>query len=238
MSICPSKDIHSIYLDNELPPAYIPEYEAHIQHCAKCAAELAKLRKIHEMLHTDAVSWTTDSHYLDESFERLKTRMSYHKVTKKITPFPANTLKWVIPAAAAAVIFAIVLPVRFESIGSSTETASALVTPIARRKNVSLAKNNSGVVIKGNIPATEVLSAFKKTQTVQASDASYGSDFELPPPPPLLQNDMNDVDVFRPDFGENQAISIKINIPGLTAAPVTAEIKLPVNAALAAGMLK
>ena len=33
MSFCPSKDIHSVYLDNELPEVYKAEYEAHIAVC-------------------------------------------------------------------------------------------------------------------------------------------------------------------------------------------------------------
>ena len=40
MSTCPENDIHSLYLDNELPLSYREEYEAHIKSCPKCAKKL------------------------------------------------------------------------------------------------------------------------------------------------------------------------------------------------------
>ena len=33
MSTCPTKEIHSLYLDNELPQNHKEEYEAHIAGC-------------------------------------------------------------------------------------------------------------------------------------------------------------------------------------------------------------
>ena len=44
MSFCPSKDIHSVYLDGELPENYKAEYELHISHCEKCRKELEQLK--------------------------------------------------------------------------------------------------------------------------------------------------------------------------------------------------
>src|SRR5574344_81432 len=99
MSTCPSKSIHSIYLDDELPSAYIAEYEAHIASCPKCAAELKQLRTLRAILRNDAAAITPDSHYVDQSWERLKTRMSYSKVTRKIFRFPTEVLKYSIPVA-------------------------------------------------------------------------------------------------------------------------------------------
>ena len=49
MYTCPEKDIHSVYIDNELPEAYIAEYEAHVKNCPKCAAELALLRNLNSV---------------------------------------------------------------------------------------------------------------------------------------------------------------------------------------------
>ncbi|MBP5452686.1 MAG: zf-HC2 domain-containing protein, partial [Treponema sp.] len=46
MSTCPEKDIHSIYLDNELPAAYVADYEAHVESCPECKAQLEKLRML------------------------------------------------------------------------------------------------------------------------------------------------------------------------------------------------
>ena len=33
MSTCPEKDIHSIYVDGELPENYIKQYESHLSSC-------------------------------------------------------------------------------------------------------------------------------------------------------------------------------------------------------------
>ena len=48
MFTCPEDDIHSIYLDNELPPNFVAEYEAHVASCPKCKAKNEKFKKIHE----------------------------------------------------------------------------------------------------------------------------------------------------------------------------------------------
>ena len=40
MFTCPTNEIHSLYLDKELPQNYIAEYEAHIANCEKCKATM------------------------------------------------------------------------------------------------------------------------------------------------------------------------------------------------------
>lgn|SRR5574344_298460 len=215
MSICPSKDIHSIYLDNELPPAYLGEYEAHIKSCPKCAAELAKLRAIRDMLRSDAASVTPDMHYLEQSWERLQSRRSYADVTRRIHKFPAvsEQFKYILPAAAAAAVLAVVLPFRLgRNAAGAAQTAS--VTPIARRKTVSLAKGN--VVVSGTLAPSAVMHASSGSQNV-----SYGEN--------AIDPQLNDVDVFRPDFDEKQTISIRITIPGIESRNFTTDIQLPVG---------
>ena len=58
MSFCPSKDIHSVYLDNELPEIYKAEYEEHLKNCPQCQKELEKIRALHKMFTSDSVSIT------------------------------------------------------------------------------------------------------------------------------------------------------------------------------------
>jgi hypothetical protein len=229
MSTCPSKDIHSIYLDNELPAAYAGEYEAHIKVCPKCAAELAKLRAVREVLSADAHSLTPDIHYLDQSWERLQSRMSYSKVTKKIYHFPAGQLKYIIPTAAAAAVLAIILPVRAaKTVSPGNMTA---VTPISRQKVISLAKHN--IIINGNIQH-EMLSpaAFKPQQRAESVSYSAVPEYERvfiqdQAVPGSIDPQLNDVDVFRPDFTSSGTITIRITVPGITTPPVSTEIALP-----------
>jgi len=230
MSTCPSKDIHSIYLDNELPAAYVREYEAHIKVCPKCAAELARLRAVHEILHSDALSVTPDSHYLDQSWDRLQTRMSYSRVTKKILKFPVEQFKYIIPAAAAAAILAVLLPVRAGRVPSEAETAQ--ITPIARQKIIAFAKNN--VIINGNIrhemlgPVTFRQSQQHTGTVLSGTNTGYGGSFiQESRIQETIDPQLNDVDVFRPDFGSNRTITIRITIPGITTPPLSTEIEFP-----------
>ena len=84
MSTCPSNDIHSVYLDNELPETYVGTYEAHIKSCPKCAAKLASLRAVSTVFRSDAGGMTLDKASLDKSWERLQARLSYSKTTKRV----------------------------------------------------------------------------------------------------------------------------------------------------------
>ena len=54
MSTCPTKEIHSLYLDNELPQTHKEQYEAHIAACDKCRAEYEKLRAVRAVFEKDA----------------------------------------------------------------------------------------------------------------------------------------------------------------------------------------
>ena len=44
MSFCPSKDIHSVYLDNELPQAYTKKYEELLRRYEQANVEYGKLK--------------------------------------------------------------------------------------------------------------------------------------------------------------------------------------------------
>ena len=90
MSTCPSNDIHSVYLDNELPETYVAPYEAHIKSCPKCAAKLASLRAASAAFRTDAKAMTMDEAALGKSWERLQARLSYSKTTQRVYRFPAH----------------------------------------------------------------------------------------------------------------------------------------------------
>ena len=74
MYSCPTDDIHSVYLDNELPQAYVKDYEEHIKTCDCCRKKLEKMRIIHNAFKQDSKQITLDSTYLTHSFERLQTK--------------------------------------------------------------------------------------------------------------------------------------------------------------------
>jgi len=227
MSLCPTKDIHSVYLDDELPLSMIKDYEAHIASCPKCAAELEQLKKIRaglDQLKTPEMSQLE----MDESFRRLQIRMSYSKHTKKFekkTSF-VSVVKYTVPAMAAAAVFAIVLPVGLNRKGSETaETSAATIAslPIV----TSTVGTNSGF---------NNLNGFAGN-TVSGDNGMMGRSPMGPMRPHGMAQNMgmmNEnmsgvVDVFRPNFDNGNTISIKITIPGMNTVPYTTEINVPVD---------
>ena len=239
MSFCPSKDIHSVYLDGELPENYKAEYELHISHCEKCRKELEQLKAVSALFKADSDSLNLDSHFMDESFQRLQIKMAYSRNIGKVPQkSPFKVISYVASGVAAAAVLALVLPFGFKSsevkagsentatvastvinsplihsvgngVGSSVPITTVSTGSKASGNNVSFDSGRS-VVVSGNIKDV-VLSSENKRKAV-----------------PSFTKNVNDVDVLRPDF-QDEAINIKITVPGMGDFPVTTEINLPVE---------
>lgn len=171
MSTCPEKDIHSIYLDNELPAAYVAEYENHVKACPSCQAELNKLKALHQSFAADCKNITLTPEAMKASFERLQARLSYSKVTEKnIHPFNifknTSSYKTIIGFAAAAAVIAVILPVRISNKASGNETQ---FQPVARTKLQSPA--NASVKVDGAINTTTLSSLFNDNSSQSTMSA-------------------------------------------------------------------
>ena len=234
MSFCPSKDIHSVYLDGELPENYKAEYELHISHCEKCRKELDQLKAVRAMFKADSDSLNLDSHFMDESFQRLQIKMAYSKNIGKVPQkSPFKVISYVASGVAAAAVLALVLPLGLKgnqtaesaAVASASNTISSpLIQSVASASSVPITavstSGNTGnkvgydsgrsVVVSGNIQDV-VLSSENKRKTVST-----------------FAKNVSDVDVLRPDF-QDEAISIKITVPGMGDFPVTTEINLPME---------
>lgn len=230
MSFCPTKDIHSVYLDGELPEIYKAEYEQHIQSCEKCRRELDKLKALHSAFKADSDSMNLDSHFMEDSFQRLQIKMAYSKNTGKASQNNQFRPKlYHISAAAAAAVVAFIIPFTLKSgnnpkaseIAASNSVVSQLASSVTANSaaNVSYSNNNNknlafdsgrSVVVSGNI-----------------QDVALSSETQRKNNTPFANKNVNDV-VLRPDF-QDEAISIKITVPGMGENPVTAEINLPVE---------
>ena len=166
MSTCPDKDIHSLYLDNELPENYAAEYEQHIHSCSKCRETLAKQRRLHELLAEDSKNITLTPFEMDASYDRLKARLSYKRVAHKplVLGKAARAIfkDMCIGAAAAAAVIAI-LPLRMNG---AQRSAAPAFTPIARQTSFSLPTANGD----GNV-APIALSTFLGEDESSASPA-------------------------------------------------------------------
>lgn len=142
MSICPNMDIHSLYLDNELPTSYLAQYEEHIASCPKCKAELKKLRGLSSLFAEDNSQILMTNKDMDKSFERLQARLSYKKVAHKpivLNGAVRSVIKDMCIGAAAAAVIAVVLPLRTNNAVYVQES----FTPIARQVSFELPKSSS-----------------------------------------------------------------------------------------------
>lgn len=207
MSLCPTKDIHSVYLDNEMPLSYIKDYEAHVQNCPKCSAELNRMKSLRAMLKNDSLEDLTEDE-LDESFARLQMKMRFSKNTKTTVYTERRTLsttfKYAIPAMAAAAVFALVLPLGLKGRKNAASQPVAAVAPISA--NTVSFQPDGPRNLSGNIPHSAVATG----RVVSTREAS-------------------NIDVFRPNFDNENTISIKITVPGMNAVPYTTEIDFPVD---------
>ena len=219
MSFCPSKDIHSVYLDGELPENYKAEYELHISHCEKCRKELEQLKAVSALFKADSDSLNLDQHFMDESFQRLQIKMAYSRNIGKVPQkSPFKVISYVASGVAAAAVLALVIPVGLKSnkaSASGSVSTAPLIQSVSSVSTVPITGNNvsfdSGrsVVVSGNIKDV-VLSSEK-----QRKNNSFGKK-------------VNDVDVLRPDF-QDEAINIKITVPGMGDFPMTTEINVPME---------
>ncbi len=233
MSFCPTKDIHSVYLDGELPENYKAEYELHLSNCEKCRKELEQLKALHSLFKADSAALNLDQHYMDESFQRLQVKMAYRKNIGKVSQkSPMKIISYVASGVAAAAILALILPLGFSSnrntdskiVAANSVVSSPLIQSVNTTSSVPItAVSNSGkvsgnnvsfdsgrsVVVSGNI---QDIVLFAEKQRKNKS---------------TLTNSV-DVDVLRPDF-HDEAISIKITVPGMGDFPVTTEINLPME---------
>ncbi len=222
MSTCPTNEIHSLYLDNELPQAHKEQYEAHIASCEKCKASLEKLRAVREVFAKDAAAITPDEKFMDASFDRLMLKMKYSKTTSRaggMGGFASRSRAWkiAIPAVAAAAVLALVVPIGIRAGKGGVKTMSA-TSSLYSQVPSQVSEKLENVAFAG-----EDIFGFNSTK--QDSRVTNVSN-----PTEAASKLIQDVDVFRPNFdGEEKTISIRITIPGNDDVPVTTEIELPLD---------
>lgn len=236
MSFCPTRDIHSIYLDNEMPEVYKAEYEAHVNSCEKCKAELNKLKKLHSVFAADASALNLDKTFMDQSFERLQLKMKYSKNVN--AGAPKNNFKTYIrqygsvAAIAACLCLAVMLPMQGlmnKKAGDATQTAM-YINPVKSAENVSLNSGNI-VSVSGNIHK-QVLASGRSADVHSNYQGSVGTSDGLVQSVGYgniaSSRVVKDMDVFQPAFvKEDNPKSIKISVPDMNNMPVQIEITFP-----------
>lgn len=222
MSICPSKDLFSDYLDDELPPVYKKELEEHLAQCPSCQKYLDSLKALSSAFKEPSLSYAIDQQFLDKSFERLQTKMNYSKNTGRVIrgQWPVSRI---VGAVAAAAVFALVLPlgIRMSAkapapVDNQVFNMASAFDPIGKTvmgQAVSAMSPNKAVKLSGNV-SPDLTSVFNQA----AQSVSFKNDDK---------NLIKDVDVFTPNFDNGSTMSIKITMPGQDSVPVITEIKLP-----------
>ena len=112
MSTCPDLDLFSVYLDNELPEQYKDKLESHIAECEKCREKFNRMKAVHEALSNDSADIVISEKALEDSFAKLQARRSYNRYVKNTNKRNDIFLRRVLPAMAAALVLALVLPLR------------------------------------------------------------------------------------------------------------------------------
>lgn len=79
MSLCPTIDLHSVYVDGELPKEFLARYESHIKNCSLCQERLAAFQRLHSLMKADCDSITLSDAYKEQGFNRLQTKLRYSK---------------------------------------------------------------------------------------------------------------------------------------------------------------
>lgn len=212
MSFCPTKDIHSVYLDNEMPEIYKAEYEAHISSCSECKKELEKLKAVRSLLQHDSESLTIDNKFMDDSFARLQMKMAYKKNVEKAGKPKRGYYGYAVAGIAAAAAFAFVVPLNFNKASgvNNLDQINSNILSIPNATNANNVSFNSGRrgLVSSNIQGTVISS--NRDENIQSA---------------IVQN-VKDADVLRPDF-RDESISIRITVPGMGSSPVVTEISLP-----------
>ena len=148
MSFCLSKDIHSIYLDKELPENYKLEYEEHVKNCPECQKELNKLKLIHDALKSDSDSIKLDDDFLEKSYERLQIKMAYKNNVTKARRTGNVNIKYGLTAVAAVALFALVIPVTLNSNKKNSVTTQPALASVS---SVSQISNSTSAIAANNV---------------------------------------------------------------------------------------
>lgn len=221
MFTCPENDIHSIYLDGELPEKFARDYEAHIVSCEKCRAKLEKLRTMREILSKDSSSLNLSDDFMEKSFERLQGRMRFKKIVSQSEP-----KKFIVPmrhtfipmAAAAAAAFAIMLPQKMNFAQNANMAAQDLpiiskaqeITPIAK----------SDVIVEGGIQEVAL-----RAETLSKTDEKNSLAVNAPQNAKPLELKASNFEVLKSDENEESGMTIRLteltNLGSLSAANVS-----------------
>ena len=215
MSTCPEKDIHSLYLDGELAPAYAKKFLYHLESCTKCKAVFENISKLRDTFRKDSeqISRKFTQEELDKSYERLQSRLSFAKVLSyeekpTFRTSLRSSLKYIITGVAAAAVAAVIIPARLSKKNAQEPLYLEAIQNMAYLDNqIGYSPNPVSLPVRysGDISPEKMADFFQDSgrssdsniSTVNFSghskpagyhDAPFGRGPLPPPPPPRMGN--------------------------------------------------
>ena len=175
MSTSLNKDLHSVYIDGEMPESFVSQYESIVEKDEKEKSRLERMRLLHNLLQEDSASKTISEDFVNKSFERLQTKMRYAKnieFASEQKSFIKPFVKYAASFAAAAAVFAVIfVPSQFNSLKNVKETAVAAISIQKQNSIEPIAKKD--VIVDGNINMEDLpkilAASSKSTSTTQAT---------------------------------------------------------------------
>lgn len=189
MSTCPEKELLSVYLDGELPQDYVKDFESHLAVCSDCAKLYNQFKNTHENLQRQNRTITLSDSYLEGGFERLQTKMRFSLVTqeaKKTSSFNFASFKKFAPALAAAVVFALILPIRFFDHKNNNLPQHQGIVSSALQKNKATLMKNRGVV--SEMQSATLASFFANNEQLKKSNFESSKNYS-----PYIQKISKDI---------------------------------------------
>ena len=174
MSTSLDKDLHSVYIDGEMPENFAAQYEDLISKNEKEKQELQKMKAIHDFLQEDSRAKTVSQDFAEESFVRLQTKMRYAQnigyageQKSVILPF----VKYASSFAAAAAVFAVIfLPTHYNSIKETKETEIAAISIMKDSGIEPLASRD--VMVDGNLKPENINLKAESSENTTSSTAT------------------------------------------------------------------
>ena len=192
MSTCPDYDIHSIYLDGELPMAYLAKYEEHVASCPDCKAKLEKLRKLHKVFAQDSANIEFGKDRMEASWEKLESKLKFTRTidTKPAKNFTtAKKMSYFVAGIAAAAVLGIVLP-----FGRGKTVQVQDFQPVARASlatpasTVSLGSMQADPTNLGEVQIQSLLGEDAYLEHASQGQASFNGNFTSMPTSAYVRN--------------------------------------------------
>lgn len=199
MYTCPNMDIHSIYVDNELPAPYKKEFEDHLSKCEFCRKRFEKIQTISMNLKEDSNNLVISQETLNESFKKLNTIMRF-KQNAKPAQNDFSIIKKVLPFVTAAAFLLAILPVAFyrksiQTLDNNLLTLNTSLSTIAPKANSLINQNN-------------IISQ----RQVSLSNTNSNHRVNLPQELIIDTPEIDVIDIFKPDLPEQITIQIDFSI--------------------------